>query len=342
MSEHAQEGGTPTTPEGAAQALFEAVQADGGREAPATPGPGAQQGAPALTAFDVHAPGNQPPTQPAPTVDPPGTPATQTAEEAEAERLLSKDIDLGHLDPAARDWLTAREKEMQAVMTRRTQEAAELQKQYEGLDPATAREALGFYEGIRTDPNYAAEVYDLLTQNLIAAGYEPARAAYEAANRVGEQQQTTQTPPVVDDDDPDSAIQARLDMIDRRQQEIDQQFQAAQLQRVEDELASRILAQENAIRQARPDLKDEHIDYIYDLAPDGNLMAGYEKFNTMATQLAQEYWERKAAVPDAATPPAATPVGRPPLDFHDAAGNPSVDLAHAAALRTLQEDMKSQ
>lgn len=320
--------------EAAAQALSNAVQADDGRDSPGVPGPGAQDApdAPELTSFDINATqGNQANEQPA-------TPPVESQEtSSDEEGLLSKDIDLSTLAPEARDWLTAREREMQAVMTRKTQEAAELQKQYEGLDPQVAREALGFYEGIRRDPNYAAEVYDLLTQNLIAAGYEPARAAYEASQRTGVQEES-QEPPAYDED-PEAAIKYRLDEIDRRQAQMDEQARIAEMQRLEDQLASQILAQENSIRQARPDLKQSDIDRIYDLSPDGNLFEGFNKYQAWQNDVIQEYLSRKAAVPDAATPPAATPPGRPPLDFHDKDGNPSVEMAHAAALEVLRQKL---
>src|SRR4051812_17548794 len=129
--------------EAAAEALAAAVQQDGGAPAPGVAGPGS---APATPEAHVPPVANQPDAA-APQVDA-GTPD-------ESDSLLrSADIDLSGLTPDQRAWLDAREREMQGVMTKRTQEAAEIKALYEDLDPAKAREALAFYEGVRTDPNY--------------------------------------------------------------------------------------------------------------------------------------------------------------------------------------------
>lgn len=319
MSSMLSEGGAPS-PEAAAAALAAAVQADGGSPAPGVAGQGA---APAADT----APVNQPAAE-ATQVDG-GTPAEETADSL----IRSADIDLSGVTPDQRAWLEAREKEMQAVMTKRTQEAAEIAKQFEGIeDPNAAREALAFYEGVRTDPNYAAEVYDFLTTNLMAAGYSPAQAAAAAMQATGATEEPAATLAPKFEDDPDEAVKYRLEQLDKRQQEIDQRFEALAAREREQTLVNEILRQDNAIRDARG-YDDETMDYIYMLAEStqGDLFKAEQVYSGLQERAVQSYIAKKETADDPA-PVAAAPAVVP-TTF------PNLDAAHTAALERLRTEL---
>lgn len=237
------------------------------------------------------------------------TPAEGTTSEDDS-LLSAAEINLDGLTPDAQEWLRAREREMQSVMTKRTQEAAEIRKQYEGLgDPEELRSALGFYRGIQTDPNYAAEVYDFLTQNLTAAGYSPAQAAAKALEAMSGVEETPTAPaPAAFGDDPDEAINQRLAQLDERQRQIDARMSAMDAREQEALLVNRILQQDNALRQANPDLTDDNMDYIYQLAEatGGDLFKAHETFSALREDAIRGYLASKDTV-DAPAPPAAPP-----------------------------------
>lgn len=315
MSDTLSEGGI-TSPEAAAAALSAAVLADGGASATGDPGPGAAPAAPVVE--------NQPPA--APQVD------AGTTDESDS-LLRSADIDLSGVTPEQRAWLDAREREMQAVMTKRTQEAADIAKQFEGIsDPAAAREALAFYEGVRTDPNYAAEVYDFLTANLMAAGYSPAKAAAEALNAVASVEEPAATLAPSFEDDPDEAVKYRLEQLDKRQQEIDQRFDALNAREREQVLINEILKQDNAIREAKG-YTDEQMEYVYAFAEStqGDLFKAEELYSKLQEDAVRSYVARKETTDDPA-PPASAPATAP-VHF------PNLDAAHVAALERLRTEL---
>lgn len=319
-----------TTPESAAAALAAAVAADQGREAPGVPGPGAAPGT-----ADAQPPANQP----TPPADTPSEDDAGAAEEPQAPESLirSADIDLSGLTPDAKAWLEAREREMQGIMTQRTQEAAEIRKQFEDLgDPAEAREALAFYQGIRTDPNYAAQVYDFLTTNLMAAGYTPAQAAAAALNQMEEPAVQEPAAPLglpEGGDDVDEALARRLAEIDQRTQQLDARFNEAEQREMQARMVNEILRQDNAIRQAHPDYTDEHLDMIYALAEStqGNLFAAEKMFSEFREAEIQRYISSKETADDPA-PPAT-----PPAQLIEAPR--TLDQAHAAALERLRTEL---
>lgn len=290
------------TPEGAAAALAAAVASDQGvpvvDSAPGNAGRGAAEG----TSQTGNTDANQSTDS--------STPEADAGTTSEDDSLLrAADIDLSSLTPDAQAWLQAREREMQAVMTKRTQEAAETIKQFEGLDdPTAAREALAFYKGIQEDPNYAAEVYDFLTQNLTAAGYSPAQAAAKAAAAMTEEP-VVETPAPSFADDPDAAIQARLDQLDQRQRQIDTRISEQQAREEQAVVINRILQQENAIRQSDPSVTDQDVDYIYALAEStaGDLFKAKETYDGLREQAIAAYVAKKESgdtPPPPATPPA--------------------------------------
>lgn len=321
--------GAPT-PEAAAAALAAAVSADQGREAPGVPGPGAAPGT-----AEVTPPANQPdPPAATPSEDDAG--ATPVADEAPESLIRSADIDLSGLTPDAKAWLEAREREMQGVMTQRTQEAAEIRKQFEDLgDPTEAREALAFYQGIRTDPNYAAQVYDFLTTNLMAAGYSPAQAAAAALTQMDDPvEEIPETPALPEGgDDVDEALARRLTEIDRRTQQLDARFTEAEQREQHARMVNEILRQDNAIRQAHPDYTDEHVDMIYALAEstEGNLFAAEQMFSKFREAEIQRYISSKETADDPA-PPAT-----PPAAILETPR--TLDQAHTAALERLRTEL---
>lgn len=315
--------GTPS-PQELAATLAESVAADASGNAPAPP----------------VVPDPAPVTPPANPADPaipaPEAPAPEGTPVETDSLLKAADVNLDGLTDDARAWLTAREREMQAVMTRRTQEAAETLKQYEGLEsPDEARAALAFYKGIQTDPNYAAEVYDFLTQNLTAAGYSPAQAAAKALQAMSDPAEETPAAPAPTafGDDPDEAINQRLAQLDENQRRIDARIAAAEARENEALLVNRILQQDSAIRQANPTLTDGDMDYVYQLAEatGGDLFKAHETFSSLREDAIRSYVAQKETV-DAPAPPAA-----PPADIRTAPK--TLDEGYRLGLERLRQEL---
>jgi len=151
----------------AAEALAAAVNAPDGAPEPT---PAAQDSQPET---------NQPVVEPSTTEFVRGE-IPESPQEQES-LLASKDIDLTGLSDDQREWLQAREREMQAVMTQRTQEATEARRQ--------AEEATQFINELNTNPFFAQQVVQNLSAQLEAAGFTPAQAAADAQRQVSGQQQ---------------------------------------------------------------------------------------------------------------------------------------------------------
>lgn len=208
-------------------------------------------------------------------------------------------------------------KSLQGAFTRKTQEIAELRKQYDGLDVGQARQALEFAQRLSNDPQFAYQVHERLSQSLQSQGYTPAQASQMASQQMTDEYE--------DDDEP--AVPAHIEQ------------QLAQLsewqQRVEDErlqtyLANELQRQEMAIRQSNPEYTDTDFEAIYQLsyATNGDLTVAHDVYSSMQERFLSGYLSRKEAAP-ATTPTMGTP-GIQPQKFD------SVDEAHNAALEAVR------
>lgn len=110
-------------------------------------------------------------------VSPTNQPASDVAQgDPQSDFIPSKEINLDELPPEAKLYIQAREREMQAGFTQKTQALAEERRQ--------AQQAIQFIEALNSDPNFALQVRDRISQELQQAGYDVATANAMAAQEV--------------------------------------------------------------------------------------------------------------------------------------------------------------
>lgn len=208
-------------------------------------------------------------------------------------------------------------KSMQADYTRKTQEIAELRRNYEsfsenGVDPTEALEAVSLMQRLNSDPEYALEVAQNIQSRLEELGYSS---------------QNVEDTPVVDNTSYEGLppeLQAELQqMREFRQSMMEQQQQQ--------EILTQLDAAEQTIRTANPNYNDSDIEAIYSLAysTNGDLLAAQEAYHGIQQRLLGSYLEAKS-VPHGATPAPSAPSSTPHRDF----GN--LDDAHKAAMEAVR------
>ena len=209
-------------------------------------------------------------------------------------------------------------KSMQADYTRKTQEIAELRRNYEsfseqGVDPTEALEAVSLLQRLNNDPEFASEIATGIQARLEELGYSA--------------QQVVNDAPIVDNNNYEglpAELQRELqEMRQFRQEMVEAQEQQGILMELE--------AVENTIRTTNPDYTDDDMEAIYSLAyaTDGDLMAAQQQYHGIQQRLLGNYLQAKT-VPHGATPAPSLPSSTPARDFG------SVDEAHKAALEVLR------
>lgn len=243
----------------------------------------------ALSAFQQNLPaGDEAGNQPEPNV--PSTPATPPAETPEAPQepeslLASSEVDLSSLTEEQQLYLRAREREMQAQMTRRTQEAVAQRQE--------AEQALQFIESLNSDPNFAAQVLNHLSSELAAAGYD---FDNEVVGQVDEYGQPF-------GDDP---YQQEIAKLQARQEQMEQYF-------TEQRLAADLEMQLAQISRDHPDWDETDQQAIIDLgyATGGDLIRAAEQYQAWQDNVLTRYLERKSSVNTPAPLPAGSGVAVP-------------------------------
>ena len=211
-------------------------------------------------------------------------------------------------------------KSMQADYTRKTQEIAELRRNYEsfseqGVDPTEALEAVSLLQRMNNDPEFAGEVAMGIQARLEELGYSA--------------RQIADNTPIVDNNDTSydglpPQLQAELSEMRAFREEM----VAMQAQQ---EIVGELEAMEDTIRTLNPSYNDDDFESIYSLAyaTDGDLMAAAEAYNGIQQRLLGNYLQSKT-VPHGATPAPASPSSVPPRSFAN------VDDAHKAALEAVR------
>lgn len=238
----------------AAEALAAAVGGD------------AQSGTPESTL------GNQPYTPPAEAPSQHEQPGTtqgdQGTNQEEQQRFLdSKSIDLTQLDENSRAFLEAREREMQAAFTRKTQELA--------AQRAEAEQAMQFLNELNSNPEFALEVSQRLTSELANLGLTDS-----SLNQDYNQ---------VEEDDP---YLAKINELEQWKNQQEQRIREA-------EAASRIDRETAVIQSDNPHYGEEDFNAIYGLAlaHGGNIRAAADAYKSMNDRAIQKYLDQKASVP---------------------------------------------
>jgi murein tripeptide amidase MpaA len=206
---------------------------------------------------------------------------------------------------------------MQGDYTRKTQEIAELRRQYEsfseaGVDPDSALQAVGFLQALNTDPDFARQVAAQIEQNVGAPNASEGFSG-ETSENSNESYEGL----------PDSLAKELEEMRAFREEMLVQQQQA--------EVMAQLEHQEQQIRVANPHYADEDIESIYSLAyaTDGDLEAAAEQYHQMQQRLLSNYLQNKQ-VPAGATPAPSGPSSTPMREFK------SVDEAHKAAMEVVR------
>lgn len=209
-------------------------------------------------------------------------------------------------------------KSMQADYTRKTQEIAELRRNYEsfsenGVDPTEALEAVSLMQRLNSDPEYAFEVAQNIQSRLEELGYSS---------------QNVEDTPVVDNASYEGLppeLQAELQQMREFRQEMMEQQQ-------QQEILMQLDAAEQTIRTANPNYNDSDIEAIYSLAysTNGDLLAAQDVYHGIQQRLLGSYLEAKS-VPHGATPAPNSPSSTPGRDFGS-----NLDEAHKAAMEAVR------
>lgn len=208
-------------------------------------------------------------------------------------------------------------KSMQADYTRKTQEIAELRRNYEafseaGVDVDSALQAVGFLQALDTDPDFARQVAEQIQQNV---GTPNIQETVEADTQIVNNGYEGLPPELMQEIE--SMRQFREEMAYQQQQQ---------------EILVELEAAESTIKTMNPDYTDADMEAIYSLAyaTDGDLMAAQQQYHQIQQHLLQNYLQAKT-VPHGATPAPAGPSSTPGRSFGS-----NLDEAHKAALEAVR------
>lgn len=196
---------------------------------------------------------------------------------------------------------------MQADYTRGKQSIAEERRAYDALSEyggaQAALEAVQFATALSTDPNYALQVHEQLSEALTAAGLTPAQASAEASRQIDEA--VTPTPGYDDDFEDNNPLKQELDSVTQRLNDLqswkDQQEEISYQMALQSEMNR----QEQQVLQAHPEwANEEDLDAIYGLAysTGGNLEAAAQTYEGLQNRLMEQWLNKKAQVPAGITP----------------------------------------
>ena len=244
-------------------------------------------------------------------VEPASQPNEQGTQAVEATPVVEKpQIDLNQLPPEARSYVEAREREMQADYTRKTQEVAEQRKE--------AEQALEFINALNSDPSFALQVHQTLSQALQQQGY-----SVQEANAIANQQ--------VQNED-----ELFVDPYMQKIQELEN-WKTDQEQRIrEAEAASRIESSIAAIRSDNPNYKDDDIKDILTMAfaYGGDVLQAANAYKTVTQRIVESYVGQKESVPASLNQPSSTGHAEIPPEGFKSLNDPRLE---EAAKRMLSE-----
>ena len=206
---------------------------------------------------------------------------------------------------------------MQGDYTRKTQEVADLRRQYEalsesGVDPNDAIEAVHLWQRMYEDPEFAMQVSQGLQNRLEEMGY-------------AQQQQ------VVDAQVDNNSYEGLPPQLAQELQEM-RAFREEMLQhQAQQEMIAEIEMAENTVRTANPQYTEEDIDAIYSIAHStgGDLLAAQEQYAAIQQRMLSSYLQSKT-VPHGATPAPSAPSSVPSKGFAN------LEEAHKAAMEAIR------
>ncbi len=216
--------------------------------------------------FPTEVDGNQPSDQGGEVEPSQATPTPETS---------SREIDISGLPEEAQIFIRAREREMQADYTRKTQEAAEQRRQ--------AEQAIQFVEALNSDPNFAYQAYNQLQASLAAQGYLQDPTGYEVEPEYDEYGDVVDAGP-----DP---YQQEIAELAWRQQQMENQW-------VEASLSAQIDRQLATIQSQHPDWDEGDIQAVidYGFATGGDLHKAADLYQGQVDRALSRYLEKKGSV----------------------------------------------
>lgn len=246
---------------------------------------------------------------------------TQQTEEPGAEQGATEEdtftsIDPSTLPPEALPFY----KSLQGDYTRKTQALAEERKAYEQLEQYggvdTALEAIQFATSLATDPNYAMQVHQQLTEALVQAGLTPAEASQAATEQVrAVQEQAPQSDDFAfgDDEYGNPAVkklEEELAAIRQQYESLSQWRQKQEEDAFNIQLANDMARQENVILTSHPEYDEADLEKIYTIsyAYGGNLEQANQVYEQLRNDVIADYIAKKGQVPSGATGQGSTGV----------------------------------
>lgn len=232
----------------------------------------------------------------------PADPAAPAASEPVGEQPAPDTFDGGQFNPdELPPELRPAWRQLQAAFTRKTQELAEVRKQYDALGGLeVVQQAVELYHRI-ADPAEWPALHAELSQAMEAYGLTPAEAAAEATRQMEEAANAQQGPDLSAlEQDPELAplaaiIREQQQKLAQFEQMLSEREQAEEAERLHMALVGELTRQENAIRQARPDYSDEDIDAIYRLSSfyNGNLIEAQHAYEDIVAKRIERYVSAK-------------------------------------------------
>jgi hypothetical protein len=244
----------------------------------------------------------------------------------------SKDIDLSGLSDEQRSYLDAREREMQAHFTQRTQELANERQQ--------AQEAIQFINELNTNPYFASQVVSELSGQLQAAGYSPAQADQIAGQQVAQQANQPMAQPAAqdynfgeDDGFQDDPYLAEIQELRARQQQVDQYLGQMQEQQRVAQLEAQLNNAAAYVQTQNPNFTDQDMSRVVNMsyAYGGDLVRAAEEYKAIRDNAVQGWIEQKGSVNTPASVPGGVPAQSSPEPFKGL-DDPRLEAAAAARL----------
>lgn len=206
---------------------------------------------------------------------------------------------------------------MQADYTRKTQDLAEMRRNFEsfsenGVDPNEALEAVSLWQRMNTDPEFASSVAQNIQARLEELGYS----------------NESITDPTPIDNNSYDGLPPELAQELAQMREFRESFAQEQQQQ---QILAELDAAEQTIRTTNPNYGDSDMEAIYSLAysTDGDLMAAQQAYHQIQQNLLSGYLQQKT-VPHGATPTPNAPSSIPAKEFT------SLDDAHKAAMEVVR------
>src|SRR6266550_845488 len=242
---------------------------------------------------------------------------SQPTEPVQTDAIPAQDDNQPRIDPAtlnlppdAQAYLEQREREMQGDYTRKTQEVAAQRRE--------AEQAMEFVQALNTDPSFAYQVHESLTQALQDQGYSFEDASAIAAEQGGGNQPWDE----YEGESFEDPYAAKIQQLEAWQAEQEQRLAVADAE-------ARINAGVNAIRQGNPSYTDDDVKDILTMgfAYNGDVGAAEQAYEAVTQRVTEGYLAQKASVPANLNQPTSTGHAEVPPEGFTSLNDPRLEEA---------------